>query len=144
MNYAEPVCTLIHILTPPHSHAHPLPDRTVKVWDLRSGSELLSLDKHFSYVRKVKYCARSKLIFTASQSLIKVGVARTAVCSVDSASYPGLPRTAQENKLQIFFFCACGEGLWVRGSCRPSLRECALPSVSTYVNHPRWKKNMRE
>ena len=49
-----------------------LPDRTVKIWDLTSGREVLTLDKHFSYVRCVRYCSRNRLIFTASQSLIKV------------------------------------------------------------------------
>ena len=48
-------------------------DRTVKVWNLKTGTDLLTLDKHFSYVRCVRYCPRNSLIFTASQSLIKVG-----------------------------------------------------------------------
>jgi kinesin family protein 4/21/27 len=47
-------------------------DRTVKIWDLKSGQEVLTLDKHFSYVRCVRYCSRNRLIFTASQSLIKI------------------------------------------------------------------------
>ena len=55
-------------------------DRTVKVWDLRSGSEFLTLDKHFSYVRAVRYCPKNRLIFTASQGLIKVGLIHWTVC----------------------------------------------------------------
>ena len=47
-------------------------DRTVKVWNLKTGTDLLTLDKHFSYVRCVRYCPKNSLIFTASQSLIKV------------------------------------------------------------------------
>ncbi|XP_064385434.1 kinesin-like protein KIF21A [Halichondria panicea] len=47
-------------------------DRSVKVWNLKTGTELLSLDKHFSYVRSVTFCPRTSLIFTASQSLIKI------------------------------------------------------------------------
>ena len=53
---------------------HPFADRTVKVWNLKTGTDLLTLDKHFSYVRCVRYCPKNSLIFTASQSLIKVGV----------------------------------------------------------------------
>ena len=59
---------LIHLL----SLSPSLSDRTVKIWDLTSGQEVLTLDKHFSYVRCVSYCSRNRLIFTASQSLIKV------------------------------------------------------------------------
>ena len=51
-----------------------LADRTVKIWDMKSGQEVLTLDKHFSYVRCVRYCSKSRLIFTASQSLIKASV----------------------------------------------------------------------
>ena len=47
-------------------------DRTVKVWNLKTGTELLTLDKHFSYVRCVRFSPKNSLIFTASQSLIKV------------------------------------------------------------------------
>ena len=47
-------------------------DRTVKVWNLKTCTELLTLDKHFSYVRCVHFCPRSNIIFTASQSHIKV------------------------------------------------------------------------
>ena len=63
---------------PPPSSPLPLPsllfssDRTVKVWNLKTCTELLTLDKHFSYVRSVRFCPTSSLIFTASQSLIKV------------------------------------------------------------------------
>ena len=55
----------------PHTHTTAV-DRSVKVWNLKTGTELLSLDKHFSYVRSVTFCPRTSLIFTASQSLIKV------------------------------------------------------------------------
>jgi len=47
-------------------------DRTVKIWNLKTCTELLSLDKHFSYVRCVRFCPKNNIIFTASQSLIKV------------------------------------------------------------------------
>ena len=47
-------------------------DRTVKIWNLKSCTELLTLDKHFSYVRCVRFCPKNNIIFTASQSLIKV------------------------------------------------------------------------
>lgn len=53
-------------------------DRTVKVWNLKTGTDLLTLDKHFSYVRCVRYCPRNSLIFTASQSLIKVRISGSA------------------------------------------------------------------
>ena len=49
-------------------------DRTVKVWNLKTCTELLTLDKHFSYVRCVHFCPRSNIIFTASQSHIKVSL----------------------------------------------------------------------
>lgn len=64
-------------------------DRTVKVWNLKTGTDLLTLDKHFSYVRCVRYCPRNSLIFTASQSLIKV------CTSVESGS-----RSAECNQLK--------------------------------------------
>ena len=48
------------------------PDRTVKIWNLKTCTELLTLDKHFSYVRCVRFCPKNNIIFTASQSLIKV------------------------------------------------------------------------
>ena len=47
-------------------------DRTVKVWDLKTSTELLTLEKHLSYVRNVKYCPHTRLIFTASQNIIKI------------------------------------------------------------------------
>lgn len=47
-------------------------DRTVKIWNLKTCTELLTLDKHFSYVRCVHFCPKSNLIFTASQSHIKL------------------------------------------------------------------------
>ena len=53
---------------------HVFIDRTVKVWNLKTGADLLTLDKHFSYVRCVRYSPRNSLIFTASQSHIKVCV----------------------------------------------------------------------
>eukprot|EP00731_Ephydatia_muelleri_P035250 Em0109g5a len=50
-------------------------DRTVKAWDLKTSTELLTLDrgeKHLSYVRSIKYCPHTRLIFTASQNIIKI------------------------------------------------------------------------
>ncbi|KAL5491796.1 hypothetical protein EMCRGX_G017160 [Ephydatia muelleri] len=47
-------------------------DRTVKAWDLKTSTELLTLEKHLSYVRSVKYCPHTRLIFTASQNIIKI------------------------------------------------------------------------
>ncbi|KAL5491779.1 hypothetical protein EMCRGX_G017137 [Ephydatia muelleri] len=47
-------------------------DRTVKAWDLKTSTELLTLEKHLSYVRSIKYCPHTRLIFTASQNIIKI------------------------------------------------------------------------
>lgn len=47
-------------------------DCTVKVWDLSTGQETVSLGKHNSYVRKVTFCPEKQLIFTTYQSVIKV------------------------------------------------------------------------
>ncbi|GAB6022342.1 Kinesin-like protein kif21b [Chamberlinius hualienensis] len=47
-------------------------DRTVKMWDLERGVEVLSLDDHSSHVTTVRYCERTRQVFTASSAYIKV------------------------------------------------------------------------
>lgn len=47
-------------------------DRTVKVWDLVSGVEIQSLDRHPNNVVAVKYSAETGLVFTASSAYVKV------------------------------------------------------------------------
>lgn len=47
-------------------------DRTVKVWDLERGVEVLSLDDHSNNVTTVRYCERTRQVFSASYSSIKV------------------------------------------------------------------------
>ena len=47
-------------------------DRTVKVWDLVTGVEIQSLDRHPNNVVAVKYSAESGLVFTASSAYVKV------------------------------------------------------------------------
>ncbi|KAK3103464.1 hypothetical protein FSP39_019440 [Pinctada imbricata] len=51
-------------------------DRTAKVWDLQTGRETLSLPGHPNNVVSVRYCQKSRLIFTVSQSYISVWDAR--------------------------------------------------------------------
>lgn len=55
-------------------------DRTAKIWDLNTGQELVALIGHPNNVTKIKYCARSNLIFTVSQSIIKVWDERDNRC----------------------------------------------------------------
>ena len=47
-------------------------DRTVKVWDLHSGVEIQSLDRHPNNVVSVKYSPETGLVFTASSAYVKV------------------------------------------------------------------------
>ena len=47
-------------------------DRTVKVWDLHSGVEIQSLDRHPNNVVAVKYSPETGLVFTASSAYVKV------------------------------------------------------------------------
>lgn len=47
-------------------------DRTVKVWDLVSGVEIQSLDRHPNNVVAVKYSPETSLVFTASSAYVKV------------------------------------------------------------------------
>ncbi|XP_021347987.1 kinesin-like protein KIF21A [Mizuhopecten yessoensis] len=53
-------------------------DRTAKVWDLRTGREVLSLGGHPNNVIRVKYCEQQRLVFTVSQSFINVWDIRTS------------------------------------------------------------------
>lgn len=48
------------------------PDRTVKVWDLHSGVEIQSLERHPNNVVAVKYSPETGLVFTASSAYVKV------------------------------------------------------------------------
>ena len=61
-----------------HTKPPPLHPLQTAQWILKPCTELLTLDKHFSYVRSVWFCLRSSLIFTASQSLIKVTILVTS------------------------------------------------------------------
>jgi len=47
-------------------------DRTVKVWDLVTGVEIQSLDRHPNNVVAVKYSPDTNLVFTASSAYVKV------------------------------------------------------------------------
>ncbi|XP_071956481.1 kinesin-like protein KIF21A isoform X3 [Antedon mediterranea] len=47
-------------------------DRTVKVWNLDTGQELLTLGGHPNNVISVRYCKRLQLVFSVSTSYIKV------------------------------------------------------------------------
>lgn len=47
-------------------------DRTVKVWDLHSGVEIQSLERHPNNVVAVKYSPETGLVFTASSAYVKV------------------------------------------------------------------------
>ena len=50
----------------------PVLDRTVKIWDLSATTEVAQLGNHASYVRKVAFCEQSKVVFSASQTTVKV------------------------------------------------------------------------
>lgn len=54
------------------THSFLLADRTVKVWDLHSGVEIQSLDRHPNNVVAVKYSPETGLVFTASSAYVKV------------------------------------------------------------------------
>ncbi|XP_025085629.1 kinesin-like protein KIF21A isoform X2 [Pomacea canaliculata] len=56
-------------------------DRTAKVWDLASGKEVQSLAGHPNTVLRVKYCPISRLIFTVSQSAVRVWDVRVSPAS---------------------------------------------------------------
>ncbi|CAL1546229.1 unnamed protein product [Lymnaea stagnalis] len=47
-------------------------DRTAKTWDLGTGKELMSFPGHPNNVLKVTFCSRTQLVFTVSQSSIRV------------------------------------------------------------------------
>ena len=49
-------------------------DRTVKVWDLNTGEETVSLGGHKRDVVAVRFCTRTQRVFSASQNLVKVTV----------------------------------------------------------------------
>lgn len=57
-------------------------DRTAKVWDLERGVEILSLDDYYHNVTNIRYCERTKQVFTTSATNIKVWDIRksTAKC----------------------------------------------------------------
>jgi len=47
-------------------------DQTCKVWDLSIGAELMSLDGHPNYVTRVRFCDMNKLVYSVSNSFVKV------------------------------------------------------------------------
>lgn len=47
-------------------------DRTVKVWDLRRGHETASLGEHANGVVVVRYCPRTRQVFSASSAYVNV------------------------------------------------------------------------
>lgn len=47
-------------------------DLTCKVWDLSIGAELMSLGDHPNYVTTVRYCDVNKLVYTVSNSFVKI------------------------------------------------------------------------
>jgi kinesin family member 21 len=55
-------------------------DRTSKIWDLNTGQEIVALIGHPNNVTKIKYCAKLNLIFTVSQSIVKVWDERDYRC----------------------------------------------------------------
>ena len=79
LHYKDPTS----YLSPPFLHPHPLHpfpvsphlpvlDRTVKIWDLSATTEVAQLGNHASYVRKVAFCEQSEVVFSASQTTVKV------------------------------------------------------------------------
>lgn len=51
---------------------HLCSDLTCKIWDLGVGSELMSLEDHPNYVTRVRYCNINKLVYTVSNSFVKI------------------------------------------------------------------------
>ena len=47
-------------------------DRTVKIWDLNTGEETMSLGGHKRDVVAVRYCPQTQQVFSVSQNIIKV------------------------------------------------------------------------
>ncbi|XP_028393675.1 kinesin-like protein KIF21A isoform X2 [Dendronephthya gigantea] len=47
-------------------------DRTVKIWDLNTGEETMSLGQHKRDVTSLKYCIETKRLFSVSQNIIKI------------------------------------------------------------------------
>ena len=47
-------------------------DRTAKTWDLSTGKELTSFPGHPNNVLKVAFCPRTQLVFTVSQSSVRI------------------------------------------------------------------------
>ena len=47
-------------------------DKTVKVWDLGAGEEVLTLDGHPNNVNHVKYCEYTQTVYTTCAYFMKV------------------------------------------------------------------------
>uniref|UniRef100_A0A2C9KB82 Kinesin motor domain-containing protein n=1 Tax=Biomphalaria glabrata TaxID=6526 RepID=A0A2C9KB82_BIOGL len=66
-------------------------DRTAKTWDLGTGKELISFPGHPNNVLKVCFCPRTQLVFTISQSAIRVwDMRRGADACIKTLSSSGL------------------------------------------------------
>ena len=62
-------------------------DRTVKVWNLETGTEISTLDKQYSHVTCVRHLPRNNLMFTACRSLITVKHSELHSCSNYGSNY---------------------------------------------------------
>lgn len=62
-------------------------DLTCKVWDLSIGKELMSLGEHPNYVTRVRYCDINKLVYSVSNSFVKVWDIRSSAKCVKVLRY---------------------------------------------------------
>ena len=58
-------------------------DRTIRVWDLEREEEVMCLAGQPSSVTKVVYCSKTKVLFTGSQSQIKVRCCEDGMDGID-------------------------------------------------------------
>ncbi|CAB3988481.1 Kinesin KIF21A [Paramuricea clavata] len=77
-------------------------DRTVKIWDLNTGEETMSLGQHKRDVTSLKYCAETKRLFSVSQNIIKIWDIRSppAKC-IKSITSGGVTSDSSINDLTV-------------------------------------------
>ncbi|XP_067951949.1 kinesin-like protein KIF21A [Watersipora subatra] len=65
-------------------------DLTCKVWNMSIGSEVLCLGGHPNYVSKVRYCEVNRLVYTVSNSFVKMWDIRAGAKCITVLSSSGL------------------------------------------------------
>jgi len=85
-------------------------DRTAKVWDLATGTEVLSLSGHPNNVISVKYSEETKLLYTVSTYFIKVWDLREGNKCVKSLTSSGLTNDGSMNVASSTRHATCPPG----------------------------------